>query len=130
MKKLFILLFCTLMFAPVVSAEESKSVWLTSACYQLKLTVNDKLSVKKKYVATYIVTSSKGETYIAEKLATSADRHSSDVVFPGDFKNKRTNLQAYANCFEGDKYNWQIFVDGDLKDSGFLEFKREKPSSN
>jgi len=128
-KKVSILFLCMLMFAQVVSAEEPKSIWITSACYQLKLTANDKLSVKKNYVATYLVTSSKGETYIAKKLATSSDRHSGDVVFPDDFKNKKTNLQAYADCFEGDRYNWQIFVDDDLKDSGFLEFKREKLNS-
>ena len=112
--------------APESFGAELKPIWLTSACYQLRLSVSDKLSVKKTYIAKYIVKSSDGETYFAEKAAIAGDVTSEEVIFPDGFHNQKTKLQAYADCFDGQKYTWEIYADNVLIDSGTLEFRRKK----
>lgn len=110
---------------PTLGAE-LKPIWLTSACYQLRLSANDKLSSKGSHVAKYIVRAADGEIYLAEKAVMATDVVSSEVIFPDSFRNKNTHLQAYADCHYGQRYIWEIYVDKVLIDSGAIEFTRKK----
>lgn len=101
---------------------ELKPIWQTSACYKLRLSVNDKLSNDNSYVAKYIVKAADGSVFVAEKVAT--DMNSSEVVFPEGFRDEKTKLQAYADCHYGQKYAWEIYVDNVLIDSGTIGFTR------
>lgn len=107
-------------------SKELKPIWLTNACYQLRLSVNDKLSVREIYTAKYVVKATDGKTYVAERSATAKDITSSEVIFPDGFKEEKTSLQAYADCHYGKQYTWEIYVDGALIDSGTIGFTRSK----
>ncbi len=127
-KTMLALLLLVLLTSSVTSSfgAELKPIWLTPACYQLKLSVYDKLSIKKNYIAKYIVRTADGEIYFAERAATASDVGSSEVIFPDSFRGERTRLQAYADCHYGQKYIWEIYADNVLVDSGTIEFTRKK----
>lgn len=100
-----------------------KEVWLTSACYTLRLSVWNKLD-NKPFTAKYTVTSKAGRVFSVERTAT--DPNSSEVTFPNDFKDEKLGIAASLNCFEGDRYDWTIHANGVLRDKGFIEFRRKK----
>ncbi|MDP1611678.1 MAG: hypothetical protein Q8M11_11520 [Sulfuritalea sp.] len=105
------------------SQATDKEVWLTSACYTLRLSVWDKLD-NKPFTAKYTVTSKGGRVFSVERTAT--DYNSSEVAFPNDFKDEKLGIAASLNCFEGDRYDWAIHANGVLRDKGFIEFRRKK----
>lgn len=120
---LLILIFLTCYVTPSFGAE-LKPMWLTSACYELTMTVHDKFSNKNSYVAKYIVKAADGRVFIAEKIAT--DTNSSEVVFPKDFRYEKLDISASIDCHFGQQYTWEIYVDNVLKDSGTIGFTRKK----
>jgi hypothetical protein len=103
---------------------ELKPMWQTSACYKLRLSVNDKFSNENSYVAKYIVKAADGRVFVAEKVAT--DMNSSEVFFPDDFRYEKLGVSASINCHFGLQYTWEIYVDNVLKDSGTIGFTRKK----
>lgn len=112
-------------FSTLSIGAEMKRTWMRSACYKFNLTAWDKFS-DEAYVAKYKITSSKGEAFIAERNAT--DSNSAMVVFPDDFHDaKAKDIKASVDCFHGDKYTWEIYVEDILIDSGTIGFTRNKP---
>jgi hypothetical protein len=101
-----------------------KPMWQTSACYQLRMSVNDKFSNDNSYVAKYIVKAADGRVFVAEKAAT--DMNSSEVFFPDSFRDEKLGISAFIDCHNGQQYTWQIYVDNVLKDSGTIGFTRKK----
>lgn len=105
---------------------ETKRAWMPSACYKFNLDVMDKFD-GPAWNAKYVITSSKGRVFIAERIGAS-DSNSSAVVFPDDFRDAKVpGVSASVDCFYGEKYTWQIYVDGELRDSGTIGFTRNNP---
>lgn len=105
---------------------EMKRAWMPSACYKFNMDVMDKFD-GPAWNARYVITSSKERVFIAERIGAS-DSNSSAVVFPDDFHDaKAPGVSASVDCFYGEKYTWQIYVDGELRDSGTIGFTRNKP---
>lgn len=119
-------LFCCLgiVSLPLV-AGEPKPIWLTSAGFTLKLGVNDKLMNETTYSARYIVRSQSGLSFVAEKKGSAVNAAYADATFPEDFHEQKSGQKAWAGCDDG-KYIWEIYVNGSLIDSGFIECKRTK----
>lgn len=107
------------------AAEEVKRVWQTSACYHLRLSVWDKMS-QGRYLAKYIVTSTDGSVFVAEKKATD-DPNTAEVIFPDNFRDENTRLKAWINCRYGESYSWDTYANGTLIDSGTIVFSKRKP---
>lgn len=118
-----VLMFLTGYVIPSFGAE-LKPIWQTSACYKLRLSVNDKLSNDNSYVAKYIVKAADGSVFVAEKVAT--DMNSSEVFFPDNFRYAKLDIPAFIDCHFGQTYTWEIYVDDVLKDSGTIGFTRKK----
>lgn len=118
-----VLILLTCYVAPSFGAE-LKPIWLTSVCYELTMSVNNKLSNEKSYVAKYIVKAADGRIFVAKRVAT--DANSSEVVFPKDFRYEKLDISASIDCHFGQQYTWEIYVDNVLKDSGTIGFTRKK----
>lgn len=111
-----------LMLNSALATEEVHRVWLNSECYQLHLSMWDKMNLGK-YHAKYVVTDTEfGHVYVAEKDATE-DSNSAEVNFPDDFYEEKTKLHAGINCTDR-SYTWAIYIDGVLKDEGAITFER------
>ena len=106
--------------------EETKRVWMPSACYKFRLDVMDKYN-GPPWDSKYVITSSKGRIFVAEKNGVS-DSNESAVIFPDDFHDEKApDIDASVDCFWGDTYTWKIYVNGKLRDSGTIGFHRNKP---
>lgn len=92
-----------------------------SSCFTFRLAVRDKM-VGGEFAAKYVVHSSDGNTFIAEKRAD--DFESSRVVFPDDFHDEKTKLKAWMDC-DHMIYKWYIYADGIMVDKGNGSFERE-----
>lgn len=119
-----VLLIVLAIFSAQSAGEDSRRVWQTSVCYQLRLSVGDKLS-QGRYSAKYIVTSSDGRVFIAENK-TATDSNTAEVIFPNNFREENTNLKAWVNCRYGENYSWDIYANGELIDSGSIVFSKKK----
>ena len=75
-----------------------------------------------EFTAKYVVHSSDGSTFIAEKKAD--DFATSKVVFPDDFLDEKTKLKAWMNCVHM-SYKWYIYADDTLANKGTASFERE-----
>jgi len=111
-------------YGPPAFAGELKPLWLTHACYEFTMSVNNKFSNAKNYVAKYVLKAAKGSIFVAKKTAT--DFNSAMVVFPKDFRNEKLGISASIDCYFGQQYTWEIYVDDVLKDSGTIGFTRKK----
>lgn len=81
------------------NTNESKRVWLSSACYKLNLGVRDKF-LNGPYLAKYVVKAADGRSFVAERNGND-DPNAAEVVFPDDFYDEKTNLAAWINCRYG-----------------------------
>lgn len=122
----YLLVIMLTSFSTVSIGAETQREWLTSVCYQLKLSVMDKFNGEVAYVK-YIVTSTDGSVYVAERNAT-GDSNSSEVIFPNDFHDVKLNMQASVDCHYGEKYKWAIYINNALIDNGTIAFTRENES--
>jgi hypothetical protein len=129
MKPLWTSLMLTLLvsFSTPSLGENEQKVWLTSVCYQFNLAVWDKRN-QGNYTAKYTVTSSDGRVFVAERFV-SEDSNTAEVIFPDDFLEKRTNLKAWINCGNGERYTWAIYANDVLMDSGTIGLTRNKRSA-
>jgi hypothetical protein len=106
------------------TGEEVKRKWMTSACYKFRLAAWDKFN-GEPWSVRYVITSSQGRIFVAERDAAS-ESSDAEVTFPDDFHDaKAPKVSASANCFEGEKYTWKIYVDTILRDSGTIGFTRD-----
>ena len=121
MKKITTVIF--LFFMGIGSSEAIEPVWLTAACYELKLSAWDKFGTKD-YKVTYIVKSDTGSEFIAEFNANG--HNSSAVVFPKDFTDKNSSKKASLSCHGTTEYIWEIYVEDKLKESGNVSFSRRR----
>lgn len=130
MKPLWTSLLVTLLvsFSLPSFGEDEKKVWLTSVCYQFNLAVWDKMNLGN-YTAKYTVTSSDGRVFVAERFATE-DSNTAAVIFPDDFLEKKTNLKAWINCGNGERYTWAIYANDVLMDSGTIGLTRNKRNTS
>lgn len=121
------LLYATLLaiviasFSTLSFGEEIKRVWQLSECFTFRLAVRDKM-LGGEFTAKYVVRSSNGSTFIAEKKAD--DFESSRVVFPDDFYDEKTKLKAWIIC-DLMTYKWYIYANNTLVDKGTAAFARE-----
>jgi hypothetical protein len=111
-------------FSTPSAGEEAKRVWQTSVCYHFRLSVWDKMN-QGNYHAKYIVTSSDGRVFVAEKNATE-DSNTAEVAFPDNFRDEKNKLKAWINCRYGESYMWDIYANGALIDSGTIAVSRKK----
>lgn len=108
-----------------IGAEENRA-WMISACYKFRLAVWDKFEGEVGH-AKYVITSNNGSVFIAERKVT-GDPNPSEVVFPDDFHDAKVpGVSASVNCFYGEQYTWEVYVNDVLKDSGTIGFTRNKP---
>jgi len=112
------------LFSALAYAEDSKRAWQTSACFHVALSVWDKKS-QGRYVAKYVVTSSDGRVFVAEKKG-SDDSSNAEVIFPDNFRDKNSNLKAWIDCSYGESYSWEIYANDALIDSGTFEISRKR----
>ena len=112
------------LFSAPSAGEEVKRVWQTSACYHLRLSVWDKMG-QGRFLAKYIVTSTDGRVFVAERKATD-DINSAEVFFPDHFRDAKSNIKAWVNCRYGENYSWDIYANGALIDSGTIVFSRKQ----
>jgi hypothetical protein len=121
------LLYATLLaiiiafYSTITVGEETKRVWQLSECFTFRLAVRDKM-LGGEFTAKYVVRSSDGTTFIAEKRAD--DFESSRVLFPDDFYDEKTKLKAWIIC-DLMTYKWYIYADNTLVDKGIASFARE-----
>lgn len=101
--------------------EGVKRVWQMSSCFTFRLAVRDKM-VGGEFTAKYVVRSSDGSTFIAEKK--SDDFSGSEVIFPDDFHDEKTKLKAWMDC-DHMTYKWYIYADNTMVDKGRGSFTRE-----
>jgi hypothetical protein len=113
-------------FSTLSIGEETKRAWMVSACYKFNLAVWDKFNSEVASVK-YTVTAKDGTVFVTERNATD-DPNPSAVVFPDDFHDaKAPKISASVNCFYGEPYTWEVYVNDVLIDSGTIGFMRNKP---
>jgi hypothetical protein len=118
----FLALFCFIAFSASSMGANTPRKWLISIpCNSFKLTVWDKLS-DKQYLAKYVVTSSDGEVFVAERNAT--DHNSAMVVFPDDFQEQQKKIRAWMSCVQM-SYKWSVYADNVLVDQGLVSYAVE-----
>ncbi|MDO8989728.1 MAG: hypothetical protein Q7U91_08845 [Sideroxyarcus sp.] len=117
------------LFATLSAGEEQKRSWETAFCFHFSLTVWDK-QVQDRYSAKYVVTATDGSVFVAEKSGV-RDSDTAQVIFPDNFRDQKTNLKAWVNCSYGETYNWEVYVNGALVESGrFAVSKKKSKVSN
>ena len=118
----FLIVFYFSTFSTISIGAETQRKWQISIpCNSFNLTVWDKFS-SEKYLARYVVTSSDGDVFVAEKNAT--DHNSAMVVFPNDFQEQKKKIQAWMSCVQM-AYKWSVYVDNILVDKGLISYSVE-----
>ena len=112
------------LFSTLAYADDGKRAWQTSACVHVALSIWDKKS-QGNYVAKYVVTSSDGRVFVAEKKG-SGDSSNAEVIFPDNFRDKNSNLKAWIDCNYGESYSWEIYANDALTESGTFEISRKR----
>lgn len=111
-------------FSTLSIGSETTRVWLTSACYTFHLSIWDKFEGAAE-PAKFVITSNNGRVFVAERSAT-GDPSSSEVIFPDNFRDAKSNRAASVDCFNGEKYTWEIYINDVLRDSGTIGFTRNQ----
>lgn len=113
------------LFTTISTAEEKiKRQWQAAACFHFSLSVWDKKS-QGRYLAKYVVTTTDGQVFVAEKNAGD-NPDTAEVIFPDNFRDKNTDLKAWINCSQGESYEWEMYADGSLVESGTFVISRKK----
>ena len=118
-----LLAISTASYLTLSSGQDTSREWQTTACQNFTLTVRDK-SGDAAFVAKYLVKSSDGRIFIAEKKATDDD--SARVIFPDSFHEEKTSQKAWVDCSYGEKYRWEIYTNNELIESGTTTITRNK----